>query len=291
MHARSGEMIALDEVTKSYGSAPARGPRPAGDAALREISLRIARGEVCAVVGPNGAGKTTLFGLVLGFLEPSAGSVRIDGVPPRRYTRRHGAAYLPERFRLPADWTVAAALRALARLEGLDRREAARRADALLERFALVDHADRRIGALSRGLLQRLGLAQTLIAERELVVLDEPTDGLDPLWRVRFRDLVEELRREGRTILIASHDLAEVERLAERAVLLDNGAIREIIPTRRPEGEATLYRIELASPSDAVALAFPNATPADPGAGDAAGAGPVDGGTTAYHIAVANESE
>lgn len=255
MHAR-GIMIEFEKAGKIYGPAPGRS-RPVE--ALREVTLRIPRGGVWAVVGPNGAGKTTLFGLLLGFLHPTEGRVRVGDVEPRRYLRRHGAGYLPERFGVPGEWTVASALRAFARLEGLSARDAAARAGEMIERFGLEAHAGKPAAALSRGLNQRLGLAQALLGRRELIVLDEPTEGLDPLWRIRLRDAIQELRAEGRTVLIASHDLAEVERLAERVVLLQGGRVRDVLEVAQQEDEAQRYRITLAEPSAAVAEAFPDA--------------------------------
>src|SRR5690606_11890781 len=183
---------------------------------LDDVTLSVPPGGVGGIVGPNGAGKTTLFGLILGFIHPTKGRVRVDRLEPRRYLRRHGAAYLPERFRLPPEWTVGDALLALAGLEGLKGASAKERVAAAMERFGLEPHAKKPVGALSRGLNQRLGLAQALLADRRLVVLDEPTEGLDPLWRIRFRDAVAELRGAERTILVASHDLAEVERIADK---------------------------------------------------------------------------
>ncbi|HEX7049378.1 MAG TPA: ABC transporter ATP-binding protein [Longimicrobiales bacterium] len=260
MRARTNGMIEFEGVTKTYG--PARS-RPA----LADVTVAVPRGSVWAVVGPNGAGKTTLFGLLLGFLHPTAGRVRIDGRAPRRYLRARGAAYLPERFRLPDGWTVAAALRALARLEGMGAAAARARADALLERFALGAHAGKPVQALSRGLLQRVGVAQALLAPRELVVLDEPTEGLDPLWRIRFRAVVDELRAEGRTVLLASHDLAEVERTADRVVLLEAGRVRDVLDVSRAPDAAQRYRLALAAPTPAVVEAFPGAA-VEPGEDD-----------------------
>jgi ABC-type multidrug transport system ATPase subunit len=245
-------MIELASVTRTYGTRA----RPVH--ALRDVSLSLGAG-VQAVVGPNGAGKTTLLGLALGFLRPTAGSVRIEGLPPRRWLRRHGAAYLPERFRLPPEWPVRSALEALARLEGASRADAAGRADAAIAKLGLEDDADRPVGALSRGRYQRVGLAQALLAERAVVVLDEPTEGLDPLWRVRFREIVDELRGGGRTVVLASHDLAEVERMADRVVLLDRGRVRDILDIRPPAGGPLRYRIELAETGTAVDAAFPDA--------------------------------
>jgi ABC-2 type transport system ATP-binding protein len=248
-------MIEIDSLGKTYGT------RRQPVHALRDIALSMGPG-VWAVVGPNGAGKSTLLALVLGFLRPSSGSVALDGAPPRRYLRRHGAAYLPERFRLPPEWPVRDALRTLAALEGVTPGEARSRADSAIGRLGLDEHAGKKVGELSRGLNQRLGLAQTLLADRDLVVLDEPTEGLDPLWRVRFRDLVAELRAAGRTVLLASHELAEVERLADRAILLEDGRLKEVMDVQGPAGPATRYRLDIDAPADVLAVAFPDADPA-----------------------------
>jgi len=256
-------MIELRGVRKEYEPGSGRGRRPV--VALDGITLMVPRGETWAVVGPNGAGKTTLFGVLLGFLHPTAGAVRIDGESPRRYLRRRGAGYLPERFRLPGEWTVRGALLALARLEGLDGAAAGAAVDRVIGEFWLGEHAGKPLGALSRGLLQRVGLAQALLADRELVVFDEPTEGLDPLWRIRFRELVARLGREGRTVLVASHELAEVERIAERAVLLEGGRVREVLEIARGEGEPRRYLLELAAPAPSLADAFPGAVPAPEG--------------------------
>lgn len=250
-------MIRLEQAGRTFR---VRGAPPVE--ALRDVTLTVEPGSVTAVVGPNAAGKTTLFALVLGFLRPSAGRVTVGGLEPRRWARRHGAAWLPERFELPAGWRVAESLRALARLEGLDPAAAAQAADAMLARFNLGPHAGKPVAALSRGTLQRLGLAQTLLARRELVVLDEPTQGLDPLWRVRLREIVAELRADGRTVLLASHELDEVERLADRAVVLRGGTIDDVVDLRTAQDPAapTDYIVELERdvPS-ATAAAFPGA--------------------------------
>lgn len=252
-------MIEFQRVCKSFARRPGPGPGAGEIVAVREVTLSVPAGQVWGVVGPNGAGKTTLFALALGFLRPDKGSVRVDGAEPRAYLRRHGAAYLPERFQLPARWRVRPALKALARLEGLAGREAERRVTEGIERFGLETHADASVASLSRGLLQRMGLAQTALAERRLVVLDEPTQGLDPLWRVRFRAYVQELARGGRTVLIASHDLAELERMSNRVILLDQGSIREMLDLELAVPDRLAYRLELAGTTAAVSEIFPGA--------------------------------
>lgn len=251
-------MVRFSGVTKRYGR---RGNAPA----LTGVSFEVPAGAVWAVVGPNGAGKSTLLSLLLGFIRSTAGSVDIAGDTPRDYLRDHGAGYLPERFRLPPSWRVRDALRLCARLDGTtgDGRSVTAMAAAAAARWGLDDHLDRRTDQLSRGLLQRLGLAQALLAPRQLVVLDEPTDGLDPVWRIRLRDAVSDLRDSGSTVVLASHDLGEVERVADRAVLLERGEIREIMDVRA-DVAAALFDITLRSPFDGVDAAFPSAEPIRP---------------------------
>ena len=257
-----------------------RGSQPVD--ALGRVTLRVDPGSVFAVVGPNGAGKTTLFALVLGFLRPTAGRVTVDGLDPRRFARTRGASWLPERFSLPTGWRVRESLNALARLEGLSPIDARGAADAAIVRLNLGPHADKPVEALSRGLLQRLGLAQALLAPRDLVVLDEPTQGLDPLWRIRLREVVAELRRDGRTILLASHELDEVERLADRAAVLRDGRLEEIVDLRGADGDGLPYRIRLERPAD-LAAAFP-------GAEREAGADGSDGAVV-YRVRVADTAD
>ncbi len=247
-------MINIDKVSKRFRVAPGPGRKAGVVDALAAISAEVVSGEVVAVVGPNGAGKSTLFSLLLGFLEPTGGEIAISGEDPRRYMRRNGAGYLPERFRLPAEWSVREALRGFARLERVD----VKRADAVIESFGLGEHATKSINALSHGMLQRVGLAQALLAERTLIVLDEPTEGLDAFWRVRFRDIVAQQRARGATVLIASHDLAELERLADRALVLEGGELREDI-SLRDRTAVRSYRLELAEKHPALSEVFPGA--------------------------------
>ena len=247
-------MIELTDVTKQFRVTPGPGRKPGVIEALAGVSATIEAGEVIAVVGPNGAGKSTLFSVLLGFLEPSSGDVRIAGVQPRAYVRAHGAGYLPERFRLPGEWGVRDALLAFARLERID----VARAEDALQSLGLMEHSTKSVSALSHGMLKRVGLAQALMGERALVVLDEPTEGLDAVWRVRFRDTIAELRSRAVTVLIASHDLAELERLADRAILLQNGRVSEIM-SLRTRTDTRMYRIELAAAVDAINDFFPGA--------------------------------
>ncbi|MGH7506694.1 MAG: ABC transporter ATP-binding protein [Longimicrobiales bacterium] len=261
MHAEMDHMIQLRSVSKRFGAGRLVDRAPRAVEALREVSLDVRRGEVCAVVGPNGAGKTTLLALLLGFLRPTAGTITIEGDDARDYVRRTGAGYLPEQFRLPPEWRVRDALRTLARLDG-PATGARTRADAALERYGLTREANRELGGLSRGTLQRVGLAQAFQTQRALLVLDEPTEGLDPLWRVRFRDAIAVARDAGATVVLASHDLAEVERIADRALLIEAGTVRQVLETRTT-GSQLAYVIRLEKPAPLLADLFADAVTLD----------------------------
>ena len=231
--------------------------------ALRDLTLQIERGEVFGIAGPNGAGKSTLISVLMGFLDPSAGTVRIAGAGARAYVERHGAAYLTELVAIPPRWSVDAALRRYASLGGLAPAEGRARADAAIERLGLEEHRRKQVRQLSKGNLQRLGLAQALLGDNDLVILDEPTHGLDPLWTQRFRGIVDELRRPGRAVLIASHNLDELERLADRVAILHQGRLDRVVTRGDATREAGLYRIVLAAPFESISSIFPAAVPVE----------------------------
>jgi ABC-2 type transport system ATP-binding protein len=239
-------VIELRALGKRYYTEPGPRRKARGIDALRDVTLSVPAGSALGVVGPNGAGKSTLFSLLLGFIRPTSGELEIDGMAPRDFTRRRGASYLPERFRLPPGWRVRPALEALAQLEKLT--QPTERAAEVIAQLGLEEHAGKRISELSRGLLQRVGIAQALLAKRDLVVLDEPTEGLDPIWRLRLREIIAQLRADNRTLLIASHDLNEVERFVDRVILLADGAVRENFALTRGTESFQQYRIELRAP-------------------------------------------
>lgn len=235
-------MIVFESVVRRFGRVEA----------LAGVTLAFGRGRVVGVVGPNGAGKSTLFGLVLGFVAPTSGRVTIEGRDPRTWVRTRGAGYLPERFEVAGEWRVGGLLRALAQLEG-----EGGGVERALRRWGLEEVADRRVGGLSRGMLQRVGLAQAVLGARSLVVLDEPSEGLDPLWRIRLRDEIAALRAAGVTVLLASHDLAEVERVADVVVLLDRGRVVEVVE-RGAGGGVSEWRLRLGTEFN-VGRVFPGA--------------------------------
>ncbi len=248
-------MIVFDQVGKRYASWRGREVH-----ALADFTLEIRAGEVFGLAGPNGAGKSTLISLLLGFLGPSAGTVSIGGLAPRRFVERHGVSYLSELVNIPPGWRVADALRRYAILAGVPADAAAARVEAAMEALGLEEHRTKRVRQLSKGNLQRLGLAQALLGEERVVVLDEPTHGLDPVWTQRFRDIVDQLRRPDRAILIASHNLDELARLADRVGILDRGRLQRLVDVRANERvvtEGAPYRIVCARGDALMREVFP----------------------------------
>jgi ABC-type multidrug transport system ATPase subunit len=250
-------VIVFDQVGKRYRSWNGREVR-----ALDAFSLEIRPGEVLGLAGPNGAGKSTLIALLLGFIGPSAGTVRIDGLEPRRYVERHGVSYLSELVNIPPGWRVTDALRRYALLAGLPDHERDARVEAVMEMLGLDEHRAKRVRQLSKGNLQRLGLAQSLLREERVVVLDEPTHGLDPVWTQRFRDVVDQLRSPDRAILIASHNLDELARLADRVAIIDRGQLQRVVDVRANERivrEGAPYRVVISRGEERIREAFPTA--------------------------------
>lgn len=231
------EIVTLDDVTKRYGSL----------VALRDTSLTLAAGEAVALAGHNGAGKTTLMKLVLGLIRPSAGSVRVLGEDPagrKGAQLRHHLGFVPESAAFHAAMTGAELLAFYARLKRAP--VAANR--SLLEQVGIADAAHRRVGTYSKGMRQRLALAQALIGEPQLLLLDEPTSGLDPESRAQVYDTIDRLRRAGATVLVSTHALAEIERHVDRVALLDHGGLVAVgdLPTlRRQAALATQVRLQV----------------------------------------------
>jgi ABC-2 type transport system ATP-binding protein len=193
--------------------------------AVEDLSLSLRQGEVFGFLGPNGAGKTTSLKMLLGLVEPTAGRARVLGAPLGDRATRARLGFLPEHFRFH-DWlTGREFLDFHGRLCGMDRARRARRIDALLERVDLVDAGPRRLREYSKGMLQRIGLAQALLHEPALVFLDEPTSGLDPLGRLLVRDIIRELRTQGVTVFLNSHLLGEVEATCDRVAFVKAGRI------------------------------------------------------------------
>ena len=195
----------------------------AGHEALRGMELSVPRGSAFGLIGPNGAGKTTFIKSILGIVQPTEGTVRLLGGSPEDPRIRARIGYLPERLHLPGSWTAPAFLATVARLKGLSPEPA--KASRLLERVGLAEARGRRIGGYSKGMRQRLGLAAALLGDPALLILDEPTDGIDPMGRIEVRGILQEEVRRGATLFLNSHLLAETERVCDRVAILAHGQV------------------------------------------------------------------
>jgi ABC-2 type transport system ATP-binding protein len=206
--------------------------------AVEDLSLSVGRGEVFGFLGPNGAGKTTAIKMLLGLVAPTSGSADVLGAPIGDRAVRARLGFLPEHFRFQ-DWlTGRELLQFHARLLGQSPRDARSRIEALLDRVDLVDAANRPVRTYSKGMMQRVGLAQALLGEPEIVFLDEPTSGLDPLGRLLVRDVIHDLRERGTTVFLNSHLLGEVEATCGRVAFVKAG--RTVHELRLGEEDGTV---------------------------------------------------
>ena len=208
--------IVLESVSKRFGAT----------VAVNQVSLSIARGAVYGLIGPNGAGKTTTFSMVCGYLKPDSGTVRVLGHTAGDLTTLKGRlGALPQDALLPANDRVGDALVFYGRLIGMSKTDALQKAQEALERVGLAQWWRVRCGALSHGMAKRVGLAQAFLGGPELVLLDEPTAGLDPKSAFQLREFVKQQRKAGHTLVISSHNLTELEELCDAAAILDRGKV------------------------------------------------------------------
>ena len=227
-------MIDVVQLSKAYG--PIR--------ALQDVSFSIQPGEIVGLLGPNGAGKTTFLKILTGYLQPDDGVVRVDGLDVQEQTRAVQAliGYLPETAPLYPELSVQAYLRMMADLRGIPQEDQVRYISEAVYATGLEDHLTRPIGELSKGYRQRVGLAQAILHKPKLLVLDEPTVGLDPTQIVEIRHLIRRLAQRS-TVLFSTHILSEVEALCDRVIILINGRVK-----------ADALLAELAATSNAVLI-------------------------------------
>jgi ABC-2 type transport system ATP-binding protein len=206
-------VLSVSSLHKRYGATDA----------LAGVSLEVGEAELVGLLGPNGAGKSTLTKIACGLVRPSAGAVTVGGAPAGSEGARRSLGYLAELFRFPGWCTADEVLVLHQRLAGSDGEAGERR--ELLELVGLGGEAGRRVDTMSKGMQQRLGIAQALIGSPKLLLLDEPTSALDPAGRRTVRELLEELRRRGTSVLLNTHLLSEVEHVCDRVVIINRGAI------------------------------------------------------------------
>jgi len=194
--------------------------------AVRDLTLAVRSGEVFGFLGPNGAGKTTTMNVLLGFVNPTAGAAYLFGVNVRDPIARQRIGYLPELTYYYKFLTAEELLRFYARIFRLLRAETEARIDQLLRLVELEQARKRPIKTYSKGMQQRVGLAQALINDPDLLILDEPTSGLDPLGRMKVREIIQRLKNEGKTVLFSSHELGEVETICDRVAIINQGELK-----------------------------------------------------------------
>lgn len=231
-------LVEIENVRYRYRAAPGW--------ALDGISFQIERGRVLGLVGPNGSGKTTLYRLILGFMRPQRGRVQVAGTAPAAYRKAWGIGYLPEQVRLPGRVRVrelAAFVGHLARLSGS---VLSGRVDGLLQTLAIEDEACSYIGTLSHGYRQRVGLLAALLGNPELLLFDEPANGLDPASVAVLRSLLRGLKRQDRTVIVSSHNLLELERVCDEVCILRSGELLGRCSRDEIAGRPDVWVVQLA---------------------------------------------
>jgi len=209
-------MIEAEKLTKYYDKV----------AAIEDVSFTVEKGEIVGFLGPNGAGKTTTMRILTGFLPPSSGTARVAGhdILANSLQVRRRIGYLPEAVSLYTDMKVAAYLEFVAEVKGLERRERRRSVGQIMEKCRIVDVQRMLVGSLSRGYRQRVGIAQALLNNPEVLILDEPTVGLDPKQIIEIRQLIKELSGQS-TIILSTHILPEVSMVCQRVIIINDGHI------------------------------------------------------------------
>ncbi len=241
--------------------------------AVKNLSLSVQPGEVYGLLGPNGCGKSTTLKILLGLVTPNSGRALIFGKDSREYRSRRDVGFLPENPYFYKFLTAAETLAFYGKICGLSGKILATRIDELIELVGLRDARDRRVGGFSKGMLQRIGLAQALIQDPSLVVLDEPTAGVDPAGSHQIRDLILDLKKRGKTVLLTSHLLEQVQEICDRVGIMARGEmIREgslddlvrvknqtefVIENAPPELAAQIQNLVTASRANLVAMRQP----------------------------------
>lgn len=232
MSTEVADVIEIEDLSKSYGSLQV----------LRGLSLRVAPGEVYGLLGPNGVGKSTLLHLMLGFLRPTSGSLRVLG-SSHLDTVRPQVGYIPERQRYHTRYSAREYLRFIGQFSGLHGSTLSERVEQELHVVGLEADADRTMGTFSKGMLQRVGVAQALLCDPALLLIDEPTSGLDPGGQREVIDLLGTLRDRGRTVFLCTHYLHEIEQLCDRVGVLIGGKIAveaRVLDLRAPGGSVLI---------------------------------------------------
>ena len=227
MATHSAEPLAIDvqELSKTYREGLLV---PRIHPALKNVSLKVKTGEVFGLLGPNGAGKTTLIKVLLGILHPTKGIAQVLRQPAGSKAARRKIGYLPENLVFPRHHTGRSALYFYGRLSEMSDSQIAARENELFDLVSLQGRQNEAVRRYSKGMRQRLGLAQAMLHDPDLLILDEPTDGLDPMGRSQIRDVLDKLKQRGKTVFLNSHILQEVELICDRVAIMALGQLRGI---------------------------------------------------------------
>jgi ABC-2 type transport system ATP-binding protein len=246
--------IELKNVSKTF-----RHPMKVWDRveAVKDFSFSMESGEIVGFVGHNGAGKTTSIKMIMGFIWPTKGEIKVNGKNPGDPEVKKTIGFLPERPYFYSQLTGIELLTYFGKLSGVKGTILRDRSEKLLRRVGLFDDRKRKISDYSKGMLQRIGLAQALINDPRLVIMDEPMSGLDPVGRREVKEIIRSLKKEGKSVIFSSHILADIENLSDRVLIIENGVkkhfgtVPEIIPPDRIR-----YKIEFNCPNDMKDAAF-----------------------------------
>jgi ABC-2 type transport system ATP-binding protein len=218
------DVIETDGLTKIYETHLKRG----NIVALEDVDLRVKLGEIFGLLGPNGAGKTSLMKILLGITKITSGRAVVYGLPPSDPASRMKVGYLPENHRFPDHLTGLGLLELAGRMHALPQKAIDQQTEKLLPLVGMDRWANVKVRKYSKGMAQRIGLAQALMGDPDLLLLDEPTDGVDPVGKMEIRQVLQKIRQEGRTILLNSHLLSEVESVADRVAILSKGRLVKV---------------------------------------------------------------
>jgi len=224
--------VEIKNVTKTF-----RHPMKVWDTieAVKDFSFSVQTGEIVGFVGHNGAGKTTTIKMLMGFIAPTSGEISIFGHKPGNREVRYKIGFLPERPYFYSELTAMDVLKYFGKLSGMKGSNLIDRAEKVLRKVGIYNDRNRKLSGYSKGMLQRIGLAQALIHDPELVIMDEPMSGLDPIGRREVKEIIRTLRKDGKTVIFSSHILSDIENLSDRVLIIENGVkksfgtVREII--------------------------------------------------------------
>lgn len=209
------DSIEISNISYSYGDI----------FSLKNISMNVGEGKIFALLGPNGAGKTTLVKIMLDLITPNSGQVSLNGVDSRLADSRYGIAFIPEKFSFFPYYTVRGVLEFFGSMKGIKKEELQKQIDIALEELGIQELQNRTLKTLSKGQVQRTGLASLLIGENKLLILDEPFSGLDPIGMMELKTILKKLKNQGKTIFLNSHILSEMEQICDDIAILNKGEL------------------------------------------------------------------